>query len=273
MKKLALLPLAALAFTAACSDTNQITAPNGANLELVSGHGTTVTRATVDVRASFSFTTGGGTVSATDYVGVGINEEGKEIGTCRNGRWTNPAGKQTGAMIHAHCVRGAAAASSPSQTITLEKIAGREHKSGSGKLEKLILEENDLLHIKYNDASKKNEGLGTLVAYGSKDGVRYGKFVMELDTYDTVKNPGYNYLDGRCYVGLETTSAARLADSGNWLNCLAQTDSDGNIVTGTDQTYNGQVTAKFYHDVAADITTATPDRILTGYLFWTPRAQ
>jgi hypothetical protein len=268
MKKTALAALAAVVLAGACTDSN-IVAPGTPEMELVDGYGTTVSNANVDVYGSFSVSFGGGTVDVLDYVGPGYNEEEQAIGSCANGKWSNPgrSNKQTGPLIHQHCVRGAALASSPSMVVTLEGISGHRGTSGP-HVTQLLLEDSEALKIHYNSSSDRNNGTGLLVAYGTSGGIRTGMFVVDLDDFDTGTGSG-NLLNGRCYIG--ELDEGRAEDTENWINCLAPTNSDGEIVADSNGNYSGKITANFFHDIGADPTTDDPDAVVQGYLWWVSR--
>ena len=106
MKKLALLPFAALAFGAACSDTTAITAPeNAAFSNGVSAPGTPVTATfVIDLDGTRTYRQDGS-----------VGNNGK--GTCVSGgegRWYNPKNKTTSDKPHPLC-----STASAGQTITV----------------------------------------------------------------------------------------------------------------------------------------------------------
>jgi hypothetical protein len=102
MRKLFAVPMAALAAVGllACSESPTESPMSGVNFQLISG-GYATGNATVF--GTWTVEIGGG--SGVRESGPGINSEGKEMGSCGlAGRWTNPAGRATGAIPHAHCV-------------------------------------------------------------------------------------------------------------------------------------------------------------------------
>jgi hypothetical protein len=272
MKKLAILALAAVALSA-CQDNHAPIVGPGANFELVAGHGSTVEFPNVRIYARFGFTEGSA-VSVDQYVGPGINEEGKEMGECLNGRWKNPGGRFAGATPHMHCVRGAGA--SQQDVIEMELISG-EHwvrSSGSGRtVEKLVFgtievdgKVEDLL-VEYLVASTgggggsgglaQTKGKGLIVGHALKNGTRVGKFVFNLDQFNVANE---NLLDGECYIG-ETNPAD---DPGGVKHCLAYETE-----VGGEQVLTGQAQAYYFRDVNAahtDLTTA--DRTVNGFIYW-----
>jgi hypothetical protein len=233
----------------------------------------------------------GASIPIEDWVGPGMNEEGKLLGTCVGTVWTNPANKkQTGAKVHPHCIRGYEYDMSQQvEAVSLASISARHFFTGSA-IEKLELDDNgENLLIQYQPGTnqRQTQGKGLLVAYGQK-GLEneYGKFVIDLSSIVTARYSGINLLAGECYVGEEEDLDARLdskpetveewQETTDWLRCVAETDEDGDIVLDSEGNYKGAVTASFYEDVNADHDPDSedfvePDQTVKGYLFWKER--
>ena len=110
MKKLALLPIAALAFTAACDDTKSPVAPSDANFELVDKTiRVDASQVNAHVCGTFTVTVPGtpGYVLGMEGVVAGrVPGNSKPLGTCDTGMWFNPQTKKTAgseSKPHPHC--------------------------------------------------------------------------------------------------------------------------------------------------------------------------
>jgi hypothetical protein len=160
--------------------------------ELVSG-GIARADANIDIVASFTHTISGGT--AYRAVGTpGINEEGKEIGTCEAaGAWRNPAGKITGARPHSHCTTVGQAL-----TISLEPISGTHeiycfaacgNPTNRRLADKVTFDAAGSLHVEYDRSSAVSanwfmNGTGLIVAHAvDQNGNRHGTFTFNLNQF------------------------------------------------------------------------------------------
>jgi hypothetical protein len=209
MKKLFVLPLAALAL-AACENTSNsfLTAPDGANFQLVDE---TLRRTTgnAEVVATFSVEITGGTT--TRQAGSpGINAEGQEVGTCfEGGRWQNPSNKKFAAKVpHDHCVMVA-----PSRMISLEPIT-----SSITYDQRLGMSANTATEIFFSNLNASNytvkwhsqsgmSGSGLINAIAvDQDGNAHGSFefnLAEFGTGNTLGNLFQTYEDETENGGVE----------------------------------------------------------------------
>jgi hypothetical protein len=227
----------------ACSEANS---PLGPQQQLVDGtlRLTGTEEGAVLAFATFTIATTGGTT--TRAVGSpGINEEGREIGSCgEGGRWKNPAGRWAGAIPHAHCVVVAEAS-----LIRLEVVNARRWQHNRNVYRMAFSNEEEAsLYVQYQSAAGKTQAAGVMEAIALKDGVAYGKFVIDLGQYGA---EGVNLLNGTCYLGDAETEAAQVADTENWRQCLDRV-----------------ISADFFADVNANPLTATPTNVVTGWIYW-----
>jgi len=253
--RFALPIVAVLAFTA-CDESSSFVAPEGPSFEIVDGYGLQVESGNVAISAQFGFTESG-TLSVDQYVGPGLNEDGKQVGWCQFGRWKNPAGRFTGSVPHAHCSRVVGASSQ--DVIAMESITGR-HSTLPGNVPVKLVFGNEGLdneyRVQYQNIQDRTQGAGLLVAHALRNGVRAGKFVFDLAQFEVA---GENLLIGRCYVGnLETDQEADVA---NWSHCLNYETADGQL--------RGAATAYYFADVTADHSDVSrADRVVNGFVYW-----
>jgi len=256
MKILWSLRIAAVLVLTACAESGSPVGPGGPDLQLVDGYGLQVEDGNVAISAQFGFTESGA-LSVDQYVGPGINEDGREIGWCHFGRWRNPAGRFTGSVPHAHCMRVVGAASE--DVIEMEPISGR-HSTLQGNVPLKLVFGNEGLaaeyRVQFQEIQNRTQGTGLLVAHALRNGVRAGKFVFDLAQFEVA---GENLLVGRCYVGnLETNQEADVA---NWRHCLNYETAEGQL--------RGAATARYFADVNADHSDPSrADRVVNGFVFW-----
>jgi hypothetical protein len=250
-----ILPIVAVLAITACDESSSFLAPEAPAFEIVDGYGLQIQSGNVSISAQFGFTVSE-TVSVDQYVGPGLNAEGKEVGWCQFGRWKNPAGRFTGSVPHAHCTRAVGAFSQ--DVIRMEPISGR-HSTLPGNVPVKLVFGNEGLdteyRVQYQDMQNRTQGVGLLVAHALRNGVRSGKFVFDLAQFAV---SGENLLIGLCYVGnLETNQDADLA---NWHHCLNY-ESDGQL--------RGAATAHYFADVNADHSDVSrADRVVNGFVYW-----
>jgi hypothetical protein len=189
MKKLLVLPIAAVVAFAACSEQEPF-GPERPQFELVDGTQIRVTGANIDVIATFKVDVEGGVVYLGTETGVpGFDSDGNPHGACfTGGRWQNPSNKKFAARVpHNHCtVVGV------ERQVGLESITAahwtQDHGTGTGLRTsfKLALNEAGSLFVEWNAApgQEKNRVMlaeGTVVAHGiGDDGMRYGTFTFDL---------------------------------------------------------------------------------------------
>jgi hypothetical protein len=191
MKKLLVLPFAAVVAFAACGEQEPF-GPERPQFELVSG-GMDRADANIEIVASFTHTITGGTAYRT--VGSpGINAEGKEIGICEEGgAWRNPAGKLTGARPHSHCVTVGS-----ELTISLEPISGTHeiycfaacgNPTNRRLADKVVFNAAADMLVEYdkesgNSANWFMNATGVIVAHAiDQHGNRHGTFTFNLNQF------------------------------------------------------------------------------------------
>jgi hypothetical protein len=256
MKIVSTLPIAAALVLTACAESGAPLGPAAPNFQLVDGYGLQVEDGNVSISAQFGFTESSAR-SVDQYVGPGVNEDGKEIGWCQFGRWRNPAGKFTGSVPHAHCMRVVSAASQ--DVIMMEPISGRHSTLPGNVPVKLVFGNEGLAseyRVQFQASQNRTQATGLLVAHALRNGVRTGKFVFDLAQLEV---SGENLLVGRCYVGDRETSQE--ADVGNWRHCLNYETADGQL--------RGAATAYYFADVNADHRDVSrADRVVNGFVYW-----
>jgi hypothetical protein len=192
MKKLLVLPFAAVVAFAACGEQEPF-GPERPQFELVDGAQTRVTGANVDLVATFKVESQGGVVYLGTDEGVpGFDSEGNPHGTCfTGGRWQNPSNKKFAARVpHTHCtVIGV------ERQIGLEPITAahwtQAHGTGTNLRTsyKLALDELGTMFVEWHAASSQESNRemragGEVIAHGATaDGQRYGRFTFDLAAF------------------------------------------------------------------------------------------
>lgn len=162
MKKLAFLPLTALAFTAACDDTKSPVAPEGANFELVDKDSRVLTAdINAHVYGTFSLNFGGGATTVVGRTGDGIIPGNQKVsGRCEAGLWFNPQGKPTAGTYnkpHPHCVQ---TVSGQTIQVVLEPISVDWGNAGQSDNEFLRFTKEGALDANGNEIKVKYVGAG-----------------------------------------------------------------------------------------------------------------
>jgi hypothetical protein len=187
MKKLFVLPVAAIVALGACNDVAPVAGPDGANFQLVdetlrrtSGNADVVATFTVEITGGVAYRAAGT---------PGINAEGNEVGTCfEGGRWQNPSNRKFAAKVpHDHCVTV-----SPSRMISLEPITssitydGALGRSGNTATEIFFSNLNATNYtVKWHSVSgMSGSGLINAIAV-DEDGEAYGRFTFDLADFAT----------------------------------------------------------------------------------------
>ena len=260
MKKFALLPIAALAFTAACDDTKSPVAPSDANFELVDPTlRVDATKVNAHLYGSFQVVVPG---SAGVIMSGTANFPGnqKNAGTCDAGLWINSQGKRTSGTAtkpHPHCISGSTAA----VTVILEPISvewGNPGKSANEFLRFTNGTDNPDAQVKYVGAGStmgrnsnddpngdKTKGEGVIVAYAidastlGTTNKRVGTLTIDLTQYGTVEG---NLFASDCTVADASFELAR---------CLPPT-----------------ITADYTPLSAADGGIGTATAAVPGFLYW-----
>lgn len=210
MKRIALLSLGAMALLA-CSDAPPTAPQSGPSAQLVSG-GMDRDDANIEIVATFTHTINGlGSAYRTPGT-PGINDEGKEIGTClEGGAWKNPAGKVTGARPHSHCL-----SVSRELTISLEMIDGEHetfcHASCGNEnrrvADKVTFDAAGAMFVTYNKSSGNTsnwymQAQGVIIAHAvDQDGNRHGTFTFDLAQFAGT-NGSPNLFDEYTNIGTE----------------------------------------------------------------------
>jgi len=165
IKLVSTLPIAAALVLTACAESGSPVGPvlpALPDLQIVDGYGLQVENGNVAITAQFGFTESGA-LSVDQYVGPGVNEDGKEIGWCQFGRWRNPAGRFTGSVPHAHCTRVVSAASQ--DVIEMEPISGR-HSTLPGNIPVKLVFGNECLaaeyRVQYQETQNRTQKTGLL---------------------------------------------------------------------------------------------------------------
>jgi hypothetical protein len=203
MKKIILVPIAAIVALGACDDVAPVAGPQGPNFELVSG-GMDRANANVRIVASFTYTIEGNALPYRES-GPAINPAGNTVGMCvEGGAMRNPAGKVTGARPHPHCMGGDI---SEELLISLEPIWGtheifchhNENNCTSNDnrraqlADKVTFNAAGTMFVTYNKEENHQarnwfmEGTGEIVAWAvDQHGNRHGTFTFNLNDFTNV---------------------------------------------------------------------------------------
>lgn len=251
MRKLAVLPLAALALAACGDGSAPVTAPDGPNHELVDpGQRVAATDVNAWVYGTFSLTFGGGDPGVIRSGPASFPGNPKNAGSCEDGLWINPQGKRTSGSLtrpHPHCV----GESTQTVQVVLEPISVKNGNPGQSDNEYLQFtadrEDGQVKKVGGGGPNEPNtQGEGTLVAYA-----------IDASTIGTTKTR----------VGQFTIDLAQY--SANQTNRFAENCSLGDVTAP--RCLNLVITADYEPLAVGGVGTAT--NAVTGFLYWTPASQ
>jgi hypothetical protein len=241
------LPVAAIMTVGllACDTNPAGLAPEGANRQLVDESQRIADNAAdlVYAYATFSISQEG-QAPYRDVGSPGINGAGKEMGKClASGRWENPAGKPAGAIPHPFCITGG----EEDVLIQLEVINSRRWQHNQN-VYRMAFDVEEELRVQFNSSSGNTSGAGVMHAIALRNGVPFGKFVVDLTQYNQQNE---NLLNGQCYIGEELEEADQILDTDNWRGCLDRS-----------------INALFFEDIDADPDVDEEDDVVGGYIYW-----